>query len=55
MKTNFRLVLAKVAKFQKRHPNSRRQISYHGANTYSVQFFNETTRKLVADYNVSVR
>ena len=42
-----------INKLQKRHPKTRRQRSYHGAEKYSVQFFDLATGKLVADYDLS--
>ena len=42
----------KINKLQKKHPGTRRQRTYHGANEYSVQFFDKTTGKLVADYQL---
>jgi hypothetical protein len=41
-----------IDKLQKRHPHTRRQLSNHGAGKKSVQFFDKTTGKLVADYNL---
>lgn len=41
-----------INRLQKKHPGTRRQRSYHGANEYSVQFFDRTTGKLVADYQL---
>lgn len=41
-----------INRLQKRHPGTRRQRSYHGANRYSVQFFSRKTGKLVADYDL---
>jgi hypothetical protein len=41
-----------IDRLQRRHPGTRRQRSYHGANRYSVQFFDRTTGKLVADYDL---
>lgn len=39
----------KINKLQKKYPGTTRQRSYHGANEYSVQFFDKKTGKLVAD------
>ena len=41
-----------INKLQKKHPGTRRQRSAHGADKYSVQFFEKITGKLVADYNL---
>jgi hypothetical protein len=51
MKTEKMLRTEKINKLQRRHPNTRRQRSYHGAGSYSVQFFDKTGQ-LVADYNL---
>jgi hypothetical protein len=50
--TDRELRTAKINKLHKQHPGTRRQRSSHGAGKYSVQFFDKTTGKLVADYNV---
>lgn len=42
----------KINQLQKLHPGTRRQRSAHGADQYSVQFFDKSTGKLVADYNL---
>lgn len=42
----------KINKLQKKHPGTYRQRSYHGANTYSVQFVDKQTGKLVANYQL---
>ena len=42
----------KINKLQKKHPGTRRQRSYHGANEYSVQFVDKQTGKLVANYQL---
>ena len=42
----------RINKLQRKHPNTRRQRSSHGAGKFSVQFIAKTTGKIVADYNV---
>jgi hypothetical protein len=42
-----------IDRLQRRHPGTRRQRSCHGANRYSVQFFDRATGNLVADYDLS--
>ena len=41
-----------INKLQRKYPGTRRQRSSHGIGKYSVQFFDKTTGKLVADYNL---
>lgn len=41
-----------INKLQKKHPGTRRQRTCHGADQYSVQFFDKATGKLVADYQL---
>lgn len=41
-----------INKLQKKHPKTRRQISFHGCNKYSVQFFSKETGELIADYEL---
>ena len=41
-----------INKLQRQHPGTTRQRSYHGVGSYSVQFFDRATGKLVADYNL---
>ena len=43
---------AKISALQRKHPGTSRQRSCHGAGRYSVQFFDRSTGKLVADYNL---
>jgi len=42
-----------INKLQRRHPGTKRQRNYHGAERYSVEFFCKATGKLIARYNVS--
>ena len=41
-----------IAKLQKRHPNTRRQRNDHGADRYSVEFFDRDSGELVARYQL---
>jgi len=42
----------KVYRLSKKYPSAERQLSYHGAGSYSVQFFDKITGALVADYDL---
>ena len=52
MENGYKIRTQLINKLQKKHPATRRQRSAHGADNYSVQFFDKTTGKLVADYNI---
>jgi hypothetical protein len=41
-----------INRLQRRHPKTRRQRNYHGAERYSVEFFSKATGKLVASYRL---
>lgn len=43
-----------IKKLQRRYPETRKQMSFHGAGRFSVQFFDKVTGKLVADLNLTV-
>lgn len=42
----------RINKIQKRYPGSRRQRNFHGAGSYSVDFFSRATGELIASHNL---
>jgi hypothetical protein len=40
-------------RLREQHPNTSRYISYHGAERYRVSFYDKTTQRLVAQYDLT--
>ena len=42
----------KINQLQKKYPGTTRQRNWHGANSYSVEFFSKKTGELVARFSL---